>query len=107
MKRLPASRRKIISRRTLTTRSFVASLFVAALALTGCTPTGDDRTEGSEQSKKVDATRIDTISPSSGSLLGGETITFTGTGLTDVSSVVFGTSCRSLRRRRSTMRSAQ
>jgi hypothetical protein len=90
MKRLPASRRKIISRRTLTTRSFVASLFVAALALTGCTPTGDDRTEGSEQSKKVDATRIDTISPSSGSLLGGETITFTGTGLTDVSSVVFG-----------------
>lgn len=81
---------EIISRRTRTTRSLVASVFVAALALTGCAATEEAQTEGSEQAKEVDATRIDTMSPASGSLLGGETITLTGEGLSDVSSVVFG-----------------
>jgi hypothetical protein len=79
-----------ISRRTTTVRSLVASVFVAALALTGCTATEEARTEGSEQTREVDSTRIDTMSPASGSLLGGETITFTGKGLGEVSSVVFG-----------------
>jgi hypothetical protein len=79
-----------ISRRTTTVRSLVASVFVTALALTGCTATEEARTEGSEQAKEVDSTRIDTMSPASGSLLGGETITFTGKGLGEVSSVVFG-----------------
>jgi hypothetical protein len=50
----------------------------------------ESQTKGSEQANEVDATRIDTISPASGSLLGGETITLTGTGLTDVSTVIFG-----------------
>ena len=63
---------------------------MAAFALTGCAAVEEAHTKGSEQSKKTDATRIDTISPASGSLLGGETITFTGEGLDDVSSVVFG-----------------
>ncbi|PPF61812.1 hypothetical protein C5E11_13080 [Clavibacter michiganensis] len=63
---------------------------MAAFALTGCAAVEEAHTEGSGQSKKTDATRIDTISPASGSLLGGETITFTGEGLDDVSSVVFG-----------------
>lgn len=79
-----------ISRRTRTTRSFVASLFVAALAMTGCAAVEEPKTEGAEQVKAEDVTRIDTISPASGSLLGGETITLTGEGLSDVSSVVFG-----------------
>jgi hypothetical protein len=79
-----------ISRRTTTVRSLVASVFVTALALTGCTATEEARTEGSEQAKEIDTTRIDTMSPASGSLLGGETITFTGKGLGEVSSVVFG-----------------
>ena len=87
---LKSSLEDIIIRRTRTTRSVLASLFVAAFALTGCTAVEEAHTEGSEQSKKTDATRIDTISPASGSLLGGETITFTGEGLDDVSSVVFG-----------------
>lgn len=87
---LKSSLEDIITSRTRTTRSVLASLFVAAFALTGCTGVEEPHTEGSEQSKKTDTTRIDTISPASGSLLGGETITFTGEGLDDVSSVVFG-----------------
>jgi hypothetical protein len=79
-----------ISRRTTATRSLIASVFVAAIALTGCTAVEEAKTEGSEQVRKTDVTRIDTISPASGSLLGGETITLTGEGLSDVSSVVFG-----------------
>ena len=90
MRPLKSSLEDIIIRRTRTTRSVLASLFVAAFALTGCTAVEEAHTEGSEQSKKTDATRIDTISPASGSLLGGETVTFTGEGLDDVSSVVFG-----------------
>ncbi|SKA80476.1 IPT/TIG domain-containing protein [Agreia bicolorata] len=88
--RLKSSLEDIIATRTRTTRSVVASLFVAALALTGCSAAEETQTEGAEQPKKIDATRIDTISPASGSLLGGETITFTGQGLDHVSSVVFG-----------------
>ncbi|MBF4632857.1 amidase domain-containing protein [Agreia pratensis] len=81
---------EIITRRTRTTRSVLASLFVAAFALTGCTAVDKAHTEGSEQGGKTDATRIDTMSPASGSLLGGETITLTGEGLDHVSSVIFG-----------------
>ena len=84
------SSEETISRRTRTTRSLVASLFVAALALTGCTAVEEAKTESSEQVRETDTTRIDTMSPASGSLLGGETITLTGEGLGEVSSVVFG-----------------
>jgi len=84
------SSEETISRRTRTPRSLVASLFVAAVALTGCTAVEVENTEGSEQVRETDTTRIDTMSPASGSLLGGETITLTGEGLGEVSSVVFG-----------------
>jgi len=64
---------------------------VAALALTGCAAEADkSETAGSELADKTDVVRIDAISPASGSLLGGETVTLSGQGLSDVSSVLVG-----------------
>ena len=73
-----------IAHRLRSARPLVASLFVAALALTGCAASETAQTEGSERYKQSAATRIETMSPASGSLLGGETITLTGKGLDEV-----------------------